>query len=197
MTMYAPLNTPPPPAQAQSAKPQPPPLVLVGRGSRGAAVAAWAVLAVSAAAVVFSGIVLVRPETPGVHTVVVPPAPPTFTAAEIANAKQEACAAWVSASTTMAAAGKAVADAPGGWNNPETQDAIAFEARTTLVQSAYLRSKVGPATPPEIAQPIHDYLVASFEQEDATMRRVGSERNAAIDRSNVAVDKVNAACGLK
>ena len=73
------------------------------------------------------------------------------------------------------------ANAPGDWNSPIFQDAVAFEARTNLTQTAYLRGQVGPATPPEIAVPIHDYLVATFDQEDATMRRMNSQRDAAID----------------
>jgi len=38
--------------------------------------------------------------------------------------------------------------------------------------------------------------VATFDQEDATMHKMGTQVDAAIDRVNAAVDRVNAACGL-
>ena len=38
--------------------------------------------------------------------------------------------------------------------------------------------------------------VATFDQEDATMHKMGTQVDAAVDRGNTAVDKVNAACGL-
>jgi len=161
-------------------------------------VLACAVLAVSAGAAVFSGVVLARPQVPVAETVtVVPPAPPTFTPAEVTAAKQQACAAWNTATTSSARAGDAVTNAPKDWNNPVTQDAIALEARTNVTEGAYLRQQVGPATPPEIALPIHNYLVAISDQEDATMRRMGTQVDAAIDRENAATDEVNAACGFK
>ena len=137
------------------------------------------------------------PAAAGVHTVVVPPGPSTYTAAEIGSAKQQACAAWLTASTAMAQASNAAADAPRGWDDPAKQEALANEARVALTQTAYLQSRVGPATPPEVAGPIHDYVVATFDQEEATMRRMGSLVDAAIDRANAATDKVNAACGMR
>jgi hypothetical protein len=96
----------------------------------------------------------------------------------------------------MAQASRGAAAAPSDWTDPQTRAAHGYEARTALVESAFLESQVGPATPPDLATAIHDYLVATFDQEDATMRRVGSQVNAAVDRSNAAVDRVNAACGF-
>jgi hypothetical protein len=184
-----PPHQPPPPSSL------PPPPVRTGRGGLLLACLAL-ILALAAAA--FSGVVLARPVVPVSETVmVVPPDPPTFSPAEVAAAKQQACAAWNTASTTSARGGDAVTNAPKDWNSPIFQDAVVFEARTNLTQSTYLRGQVGPATPPEIAGPIHDYLVAIFDQEDATMRRMGTQVDAAIDRENAATDKVNAACGLK
>jgi hypothetical protein len=196
MTTY----TPPPPVvvpphQPPPPLPVPPPPV---RTERGGLLLACLALILALAAAVFGGLVLARPVVPVAETVfVVPPAPPTFSPAEVAAAKQQACAAWNTAATATAHAAEVLAGAPGDWNNPIFQDAVGVEARTNLTQTAYLRGQVGPATPPEIAVPIHDYLVATFDQEDATMRRMNSQRNAAIDTLNAATDKVDAACGLK
>jgi hypothetical protein len=187
--VVVPPNQPPPPS------PLAPPPVRTGRGGL---LLACLALILALAAAVFGGVVLARPVVPVAETVmVVPPAPPTFSPAEVAAAKQQACAAWNTASTTSARAGDAVTNAPKDWNNPVTQDAVGVEARTNLTQSTYLRGQIVAATPPEIAGPIHDYLVAIFDQEDATMRRMGSQVDAAIDRENAATDTVNAACGLK
>ncbi|MDO3240974.1 hypothetical protein P5W04_12680 [Mycobacteroides abscessus subsp. abscessus] len=75
-------------------------------------------------------------------------------------------------------------------------DARGVEARTALVQMAYLKSQVDPATPQDIAAGVHEYLVATVDQEEAAMRRMGSQVDAAIDRANVAVETVNKLCGF-
>src|SRR5262249_13298193 len=121
---------------------------------------------------------------------------PTYSAADASAAKSRACAAWEVTSAAMAKASRSAATAPSDWTDPQTRAAHGYEARTALVESAFLTSQVGPATPRELATAIHDYLVATFDQEDATMRRVGSQVNAAVDRGNSAVDRVNAACGF-
>lgn len=162
----------------------------------GATVLAGSALAISALATVVSAVGLVVADKPAQHTVIVPAPPSVYTAAETAAAKDAACMAWVSASEAMAKNGNAVANAPLGWDEPETRDAIGIEARSALVQKAHLMSQVDVATPAEIKASIHDFLVAHNDYEEATMRRMGSEADAATDRINAAVVSVNRLCGL-
>ncbi|WP_067856809.1 hypothetical protein [Mycolicibacterium wolinskyi] len=157
---------------------------------------ASAALAISALASIVSAAALIRPDKAAEHTVIVPAPPPTYSAAESATAKEQACTAWLSASEAMAKTGNAVANAPLGWDEPETKEAIGMEARTALVQKAYLMSQVGPATPHETREGIREFVLAHGDYEEATMRRMGSEADAAIDRMNAAVKTVNTTCGL-
>lgn len=186
-----PISLPPPPADdSRGGK-------VVTRPRRVAGfVVAGSALVVCALAVAVSAVGLILPDVPAQHIVIVPPAAPVYSAAETAAAKDRACTAWLSSSEAMARASNAVADAPPGWDNLETKDAIGVEARTALVQIAYLKSQVGSATPQDIAAGVHDYLVATVDQEEAAMRRMGSQVDAAIDRVNVAVESVNKLCGF-
>ncbi|MDP7732918.1 hypothetical protein [Mycobacterium sp. TY813] len=121
---------------------------------------------------------------------------PSFSAEEIAAAKKLACQAWEVTSARMAAASGDVAHAPRGWNDPSKREAVAAEARITLVETAYLETQISPAAPQELTHPIHDYLVASYDIEHETLLLHGRARNDAIDRVNEATDRVDAVCGL-
>lgn len=198
MTTYAPhpVLTPDqttayqPPLTPRGGMPRP---TRANRRRRGV-VSAWVAVAAAAAAMAVSAVNVSTPQAAPVHTVVVPTGPVTYTADQVAAAKQQTCAAWKTASAQMASSSNAAADAPPSWSNPDTQNALAAEARTTVAESAYLRSQIGDATPPELTGPIHDYLVASFDMEHWTMRRNGPNRHEAIGRSNIAADKADAAC---
>lgn len=188
MTTYAepPLVlTPPPPSPLQSRPVGQP------KGGRLALASAWIAVAVCGAAAAISGFTLAQPAARPVHTVLVSP---TFTTEQIAAAKKQACAAWDIAATKLVAVATDVAHAPHGWNDPVKREAVAAEARTILVEIAYLRTQLSPATPAELAMPIHEYVVASFDQENATLHLKGSARNEAIDRGNAAADRVDAVC---
>ena len=173
------------------------PQVPAGTGPRrGALAGAVTALVIAGAAAVFSAVMLVRPAPAALHTVIVPPPAPAYSAAEVAAASERACAAWSVAGEAMARASSAAADAPRSWDDALTRDAHGYEARTALIESEYLANQVEPAARPELAGAIHDYLVATFDQEDATMHKMGTQVDAAVDRGNTAVDRVNAACGL-
>ena len=73
-----------------------------------------------------------------------------------------------------------VARAPKNWNAPETQEALANEARVIMVESAYLRRQLPAETPAEVRAGIDEYLGASVDMEDATAHRKGTARDAAI-----------------
>ena len=157
--------------------------------------AAAVALVLAAGAAASSAAMLVRPAPHAVHTVIVPPTAPTYSAADASAAKSRACAAWEVTSSAMAQAsrGEDTATAPSDWTDPQTRAAHGYEARSASFKALFLEvEEVGPATRQTGRD--HDYLVATFDQEDATMRRVGSQVNAAVDRSNAAVDRVDAAC---
>jgi hypothetical protein len=194
MTSYAapPLST----VNAPPATDDLPPVPTGAGPRRGAVAGATTALVITAGVAVFSAVMLVRPGPAALHTVIVPPPAPAYSAAEVAAATERACAAWSVAGEAMTRASNAVADAPPGWDDPVKMDARGTEARTALVESAYLESQVTAPVPPELTSAIHDYLVATFDQEDATMHKMGTQVDAAIDRGNAAKDRVNAACGL-
>jgi hypothetical protein len=173
-----------------------PPVPAGAEPRRGALVGAVTALVIAGGAVVFSTVMLVRPAPTALHTLIVPPPAPVYSAAEVTTATERACAAWSVAGEAMTSASNAVAAAPHGWDDPVKMDARGTEARTALVEGAYLENQVTPAVPPELTSAIHDYLVATFDQEDATMHKMGTQVDAAIDRVNAAKHRVNAACGL-
>lgn len=165
----------------------------VGGRGRWGLVAAWAVVVVCGGGAVVSGIALATPAARPSHTVIVSP---TFTADQVSAAKAVACQAWERASNASAEGGRVVAKAPRGFDDPAKQEALALEARTNLIQMAYLRSRIGAATPVELTAPIGDYLRAIADLEHAAANRRGNARNEAINRVNVATRQVNAVCGL-
>jgi hypothetical protein len=173
-----------------------PPIPAARGPRRGALTGAVTAFAVTAGAAVFSAVMLARPAPAALHTVIMPPSAPTYSAAEVTAATTTACDAWSVAGEAMERASNVAADAPSSWDDPQTREAHGYEARTALIESAYLEASIHPATPPGLRSAIHDYLVATFDQEDATMHKMGSQVDAAVDRGDIAVGKVNAACGL-
>lgn len=193
MTTYAapplhvvpPVGTPPPPyTPAEGAGRR--------RLARLALAGAWLAVIVCGLAAAVSGFALWQPTVRPVNTVIVSP---SFTSEEIAASKKRACDAWNPVATRLAEAGGDVAHAPRGWNDPVKREAVATEARVTLVETAYLQTQLDPATPQQLSQPIHDFFVATYDMENETLHLRGRARNEAIDRINAAVDRVDAVCG--
>lgn len=149
---------------------------------------------VAAAAVVTAGMELANSPKGAVNTVVVPWSPPAPSADQVAAARTKACELWGRTASVMDGASNAVAHTPGDWNTPAVQDALANEARVTLVESEYLHRELPVDTPVAIRSGINDYLTASFDLENATTHRKSAARDAAIDRLNAAEGVVNAAC---
>jgi hypothetical protein len=66
-----------------------------------------------------------------------------------------------------------------------------------VVQVEYLRQHTPPATPPEVANPIADYIAAVLDTVAADGQHQPAEvANSAADRSSAAAAKIRAACGL-
>ena len=115
-------------------------------------------------------------------------------AGQVAGARTEACQMWSRSANLMDEATNGVARAPKSWNAPETQEALANEARVIMVESGYLSHNLPAETPADIRAGIDEYLGASIAMEDATTHRKGTARDAAIHRANDAENKVTAAC---
>lgn len=127
---------------------------------------------------------------------VVPAAPGSFAPERVATAKLQACASWKTAATVMAKASNAVADLPPGWNTPERMAARSAESKVVLSQTAFLRTRLDDATPPEIKEAIERYNALSIAQQDAAIHRQGSTEDSLIDDQNAVGDQIKSACGL-
>jgi len=121
-------------------------------------------------------------------------AAPAPNAGLVAAARTKACQLWSTSANLMDEATNGVARAPKNWNAPETQEALANEARVIMVESAYLRRQLPAETPADVRAGIDEYLGASVDMEDATAHRKGTARDAAIHRANAAENKITAAC---
>lgn len=115
---------------------------------------------------------------------------------EVVAATQEACGAWEKASQAMVAARKAFVDSPPSWDDPVTVQSLAQAEAGVVMQIEYLRQHILPATPPEIARPIADYIAAAIDAVAADGQHAPAETaNAAADRSAIAGSKIRHACG--
>jgi hypothetical protein len=121
-------------------------------------------------------------------------AAPAPNAGQVAAARTKACQLWSTSANLMDVATNAVARAPKSWSAPETQEALATEARLIMVESAYLRHNLPAETPADVRAGIDEYLGASVDMENATAHRKGTARDAAIHRANEAENKVTLAC---
>lgn len=182
-----------PPQLGPAQSPYPPPPPTAAGPSRAVIAAALLSLIVSLGAATVAGISWATAHSGTTHSA------PTSVASrpdagQVAAARTKACQLWNRSANVMDAASTAVARAPKDWNAPETQQALADEARIVMVESAYLRHHLPAETPSEVRAGIDEYLAASFDMENATAHRQGKTRDAAIDRANEAESKVNAAC---
>lgn len=138
------------------------------------------------------GIALARPSVP-----VTSPNAPTPSASDVAAAKKAACDAWSAAAKAMIAQRDPFVVSPPNWNDPATVSTLVQAEAGILVQVEYLRQHVSPATPPEVAAPIADYIAASIDVAAADGQHQSADvANSAADRGTAAAAKIRAACGL-
>lgn len=161
------------------------------------AMVATTVLMLAGAAFTLALTQAVTPTQPRAHAVkVVTAEPASFTPERVAAAKLQACTSWKAAATAMAKASNAVADLPTGWDQPARQAARAAETKVVLSQTAFLRTRLDDATPPEIREAIARYNALSIAQQDAAIHRQGPAEDALIDDQNTTGDRIKSACGL-
>lgn len=160
-------------------------------------IAATAAVCLAGAAFTLALIGTMTPTQLSEHTVeVVPATPDSFAPERVTTAKLQACTSWKTAATVMAKASNAVADLPPGWDTPERKAARSAESKVVLSQTAFLRTRLDDATPPEIKEAIERYNALSIAQQDAAIHRQGSTEDSLIDDQNAVGDQIKSACGL-
>jgi hypothetical protein len=160
------------------------------------------------AVVVIAGVLLTvvglarQPSTKSQETApparVVPAAP---TAADVAAAKKEACGAWKAAFTTIVTTRQPLVDKtqPGlefDWNDPLITFTLTQAQAGILAQLEYLRGHLAPATPPQAAGPIRDFIAATNDVIAADGQHQPLPlTSTAAQRFNAAVARIRATCG--
>ena len=184
MAIYTPLQAEPTPALA------PPPSV-APTAPRSGTWAAVSFLVLSAAALL---VAIVTPQSTPQAAPAPEPTAPTYTASEINAAKVKACSAWDASAVAMTSAGNSVAQLPPSWDGPEQMKALANEARVTLVETAYMRTQIDPATPESVRSSIERYNALTVAQQDAVAHRLGTAVDKLIDEQNVVVKQLESLC---
>lgn len=155
------------------------------------------IAAAAVAALVMSGIALVRQPAPSGPASSPAPSAAAPSPSDVAAAKKAACDAWSAASAAMVAARQPFVDSPPNWNDPVTVRALVQAQAGILIQVEYLRQHVSPATPAEVAGPIDDYIRANIDLAALDgQHQSATVANVAADRGVAAAAKVRTACGL-
>lgn len=147
------------------------------------------ILAIAAA--VMSALAWTRPD-PSPTTTTVTPSATSYSAEEISAARDDACASAKSVVNAVYEASVPFVAALPNRDSPEYKAALANEQAVVLVEMEYLRLHTRPATPPEIADPMHDYINATLAVLAADTSN--QDRNLPAQQSQTAMDKVHAAC---
>lgn len=191
MAIYAPLKTEPSPKPPDQSTPT------EKTRRRVPLVAATGVLAVSVLATISAVTTLRHNQAPAPQ--LPPPAPSaaTYADSDINAAKAKACSAWDTAATEMTQASNAVSDQSPGWDNPDRVRARANETRVVIVETAYLRSQLDPATPAVVRGAIERYNTLSIEQQNASAQRLGTDLDRLINEQNMVSEQIKTNCGLQ
>lgn len=121
---------------------------------------------------------------------------PTYSASEASLARDRACRAWDTAAAAMAAASNEAADAPADWDNPLTKAADGNDARTALVEIAYLRNEITPPTPKDLADSLGRYEDLTIAIQHASTQRMASTLNSLSEKLNTESRSIQNTCGL-
>lgn len=161
--------------------------------------APWIVIALSAlfaiAALALSVTKLAMGPNSGqsVTTTVSPPAP-TYSDADVAAAKKDACAATTITGDALTQAQRELAAIPDR-NSPEAQAALAKFQTVVMVETEYLKTQVRPATPEAIKSSVTEFIAALLAETDAETRMLPyGDINARGDATSAASRKLNSAC---
>lgn len=156
------------------------------------------VLAVAIGAAVYAGAALGNAQPTTRRTaIIVPPRSVAYPPETSREAGSNACDSWDSAADAMAQAANATAKTPIGWDNPSRVAARQHEVRVILTEIFVTRSKLDPATPPQIRAAIERYFAQTIAIEDAAAHHQGRTEDSLIRGQNNLVSQVNSACGFK
>ncbi|WP_122445510.1 hypothetical protein [Mycobacterium attenuatum] len=157
-------------------------------------------LVVAVIAVVYAAVSLGREQAAAQETVVTVGAPgPAYSPEQIQAAKTKACGAWDTGALAIGAASRSVAATPKDWDDPITKSAVAAQSRTLLVESAFIRVSMDPATPPELQALLTEYLDRGFAIQDAELHHLGTRADA-LTNAEIAsglATRIETFCGLK
>lgn len=128
-----------------------------------------------------------------VTTTISPPSP-TYSDAEIASAKKDACSANTVTGAALTQAQRDLAAIPDR-NSPEAKVALANFQMVVMVETEYLKTQVRPAAPQEVKSAVNDFIVALLAETDAETRMLPYEDiNARGDVTSAASKKLDLAC---
>jgi hypothetical protein len=146
-----------------------------------------------------------QPSSKGQETASSPPPPRVAaaapSAAEVATAKKEACDAWNAAFSAIVTARQPFVDKtqPGlvfDWNDPLIMFTLAQAQAGILAQLEYLRGHLAPATPPDVAGPVRDFIASTSDVIAADgQQQPAPLTDSAAKRFNTAISRIRAACG--
>lgn len=148
-----------------------------------------AVLAVAASVM---GVVSLTRSDPAAVTTTQTPAAPAFSDKEIAAARNDACAAVTQTVAAVYEAAVPVVAALPNRDSPEFKAALSHEQAVVMVEIEYLKLHTPPATPTDIATPMHELIDATLEVLAADTN--GQDRTWPAQKSQRAMDKVHAEC---
>ena len=169
------------------------------RRCRTGIITAAAAFVVALCAVVTSGLALAHPVEPARQTVnMVPPPPATYSGGQAESARATTCSAWDQAARSLASAGRhraALAEQDG--SSLEARSARTDEKRVGISSIAFLRTKIGPATPAAILTPVESWITTQIDRLHAVNMRDWAASNVAADRANELVSEIVAECELR
>lgn len=191
------MNYTPPPAGPVPVPPMPPP---PGRGPRNKLSVVVISSAVAAAAALVLSVIAVTRAAPAEHpkgssTTQVAPNDGDRTAAQKA-----ACESWDAAAKAMVVARQPFLDATtaagSSWDDPGLQGTLAQAQAGTLTQVEFLRTQLTERTPPEVAEPIREYIelnigIIALDGQHQPAAIV----NAKVRESNAVRDRIESICG--
>ena len=157
-------------------------------------VVAAVVLAITA--VVVSLIRWSAPTPVATTTTVTAPTAPTFSAADVAAAKKEACAATKTADAPLTSSQHDFLATLGNRGSDEYKQALSNFQTVAMVEIEYMRAHLRPATPSEVTAAINTYLDSLVAIVDADTRELpDSDANKLIAVAKDAGQRVTELCG--
>lgn len=148
-----------------------------------------AVLAVAASVM---GVISLTRSDPAAIITTQTPAAQAFPDKEINDARDDACAAVTQSVAAIYEVSVPIVAALPNRDSPEYKAALSHEQAVVMVEIEYLKLHTPPATPPDIATPMHELIDATLEVLAADTN--GQDRTWPAQKSQSAMDKVHAAC---